>query len=298
MRAAETRTEPLGGRPRFGERLKRGWREANACCALISEDPYLLILPALSLLLVCATWAGLYLIALGLTGDFYLRLLVAGVLSAYPSSFSSTFLGVAFLAVADGRLRGDQTTIAEGLVVARRKLRPIASWALVSSGVGLLLQLLQHVKADWAVSIAVSWLAGAAWAVLTFFVVPVLAFEDRGARASLRRSAQTIKERWGEGLGGVTNLGAAFSVLALAVLIAGGILAGIGFAIGPAAGIAALALTGVILVGEFVVLSTGSRLLALGLYRLATGGPTVGFDQQVLQQALVPKRPRRRLRRH
>jgi hypothetical protein len=38
--------------------------------------------------------------------------------------------------------------------------------------------------------------------------------------------------------------------------------------------------------------ATGGKLLALGLYRLATGGPVVGFDQLVLREALIPKRSR------
>src|SRR3954447_7430002 len=146
------RTEPLGGRPGFGERVRRGWREANACWRLISEDPYLLILPSLSLLLTLATWAGLYLIASAFVGHFYLRLLVAGALSAYPANFAATFLGVAFIAVADGRLRGEATTIAQGIQVARTRVGVIARWALIASGVGLLLQILQHVRADWALS--------------------------------------------------------------------------------------------------------------------------------------------------
>jgi Family of unknown function (DUF6159) len=285
-------TQPLGGRPGFGERMTRGWREADACWALISDDPYLLILPGVSLLFVGATWLGLYLAATALAGDFYLRMLLTGLFAAYPSNFAGTFFGVAFIAVADGRLQGHPTTITQGLTIAWGRAAAIARWALVSSGVGLLLQLLQHIKVDSIASIALSWLAGAAWGVLTFFVVPVLAFERRGARSTLRRSAQIVSERWGEGLGAVTNLGAAFLVVMLVLGAIGGTLADIAFSIGPTAGIIALALLGLAFAGAFTVLSTASRLLALALYRVATGGLVVGFDQQVLQEALVPRRPR------
>jgi hypothetical protein len=287
-------TQPLGGRPRFRERLGRGWREANACWDLIARDPYLLILPSLSLVFVLATWIGLILIASTLTGHFYLGVLLAGIVSAYPSSFAGAFLGVAFIAVADGRLQGQHTRVREGLAAARRKAGPIARWALIASGVGLVLQLLQHVKADWAVSAAFAWLAGAAWGVLTFFVVPVLAFEDKGARASLRRSGQIVRDRWGEGIGGVTNIGALGAVGGLAVGLVGVILIGLGYAVGTATGVAALVFVAALFVAMLVVLATAGRLLALGLYRFATGGPQVGFDQEVLQEAGVPKRFRRR----
>jgi hypothetical protein len=286
------RAQPLGGRPRLWERVERGWREATACWKLISEDPYLLVLPALSLVFIGATWGGLYLVASALLGEFYLRILVAGLLSAYPSNFIGTFLGVAFVAVADGRLRGQGTTISQGLVAARLRVGSVARWALIASGVGLLIQLLQHVRGEWAVSVAFAWVAGAAWAVVTFFVVPVLAFENVGAQATLRRSAQLVKERWGEGLGGVTNLGVTLG-LAMGVLAPiAGILIGLGFAIAPAAGIALVVGAGLLLAATFVVVFTGGKLLALGLYRLATGGPVVGFDQQVLREALIPKRSR------
>jgi hypothetical protein len=287
------KTRPLGGRPGFGQRIKRGWRETDACWALISADPGLLILPVVSVVFLGLTWLGLYLAAAALVGEFYLRMFLVGVFAAFPSNFAGTFFGVAFVALADGRLQGDRTTVRQGLSIAAGKTASIAKWALVASGVGLVLQLLQYVKADSIASIAFAWIAGAAWGVLTFFVVPVIAFEERGARDTLRRSAQIVRERWGEGLGGVTNLGAAFLLVMIVVGAAGGILAGVvGLAVGPGAEIVVLAVVGLAFAGAVAVLGTGTRLLSLALYRVATGAPVVGFDQQLLEETLIPKRSR------
>ena len=284
---------PLGGRPGFGERIRRGWREADACWALISADPALLILPVVSLVFLGITWLGLYLVAAALVGEFYLRMFLAGVFAAFPSNFAATFFGVAFVAVADGRLQGGRTTTGQGVSIAARKTAAIAKWALMASGVGLLLQLLQQIKVDSVASIAIAWIAGAAWGVLTFFVVPVIAFEDRGVRDTLRRSNQIVRERWGEGLGAITNLGAAFVLVMLAAGVVGAALAGVVAAtVGPTAETVAFVLLGLAFVGALAILDAGSRLLSLALYRMATRAPVLGFDQQLLQETLIPRRPR------
>jgi hypothetical protein len=41
-----------------------------------------------------------------------------------------------------------------------------------------------------------------AWSVLTFFVVPVLIFEDAKVGDAIKRSSHIFKERWGEQFAG------------------------------------------------------------------------------------------------
>ena len=51
-----------------------------------------------------------------------------------------------------------------------------------------------------------AFLAGTAWAVVTFLVLPVIIIENRGPVASVQRSASLLKRPWGEGLGIVNAL--------------------------------------------------------------------------------------------
>jgi hypothetical protein len=280
----------------LGERVKLGWKEGTQSWRLIRDDPYLLILPGISLLFVTATWAALFFAAMQVTDGFYLGFALTAILSAYPSNLVGTFFGVAFVAIANDRLNGRKTSISEGLRIARTKLRSIAKWALLASGVGLLLQLLQHIKFDWIAAPIVGWLAGAAWTIVTAFVVPVLAFEDRDVRGTVRRSAQIVKERWGEGIGGIGNLSAVFLVAFLSLLIPGIVLIAIAFSAGDAAGNAVSAFLGLLFVASFGILTVAAQLLTLALYRYATAGVTVGFSVEVLDAAPRPRRLRRQRR--
>jgi Family of unknown function (DUF6159) len=98
-------------------------------------------------------------------------------------------------------------------------------------------------------------LAGAAWAIGTFFVIPVLAFERLGPMAALKRSATLVRERWGEGVAGTA-------------------------AIVTAAAVAGAAL---------------SAIFRVVLYRFATNGVALaGFDAAELAGAVRPTSRRRR----
>jgi hypothetical protein len=285
------------GSPGFTERLRIGWQEARQCRRLIIDDPYLLILPSLSLALLAASWASLYLLSSFVAGDFALRMLVVGLAGLYPLAFVGTFFGVAFVAVADGRLRGRPTSIGEGLRVARGKAGAIARWSLLASGVGLILQVLQHVKADLLVGPVFSWIAGASWTVLTFFVVPVLAFEDLSLHDTLRRSGRVIGERWGEGIGGAGNMTAVVVAAVLVLSPAAVIAITIAFSVGQGIGIAAVVLVALVFMASIAALDAAAKLLALALYRFATAEVLVGgFTAAELSSAVRRKRnwrPRR-----
>jgi hypothetical protein len=282
------------GSPGFTERLRLGWQEASQCWRMIVDDPYLLILPCLSLALLSTAWASLYLLTSFVAADFALRMLVAGVVGLYPLAFVGTFFGVAFVAVADGRLRGRPTSIGEGLRVAQGKAGAIARWSLLASGVGLILQILQHVKADLLVGPVFSWIAGASWTVLTFFVVPVLAFEELSLRDTLTRSGRIIGERWGEGVGGAGNMTAVAVVAVLVLSPAAAIAIGIGFTLGQGVGIAAIVMVALLFLASIAALDAAARLLALALYRFATAETLVGgFTAAELSSAVRRKRGRR-----
>lgn len=44
----------------------------------------------------------------------------------------------------------------------------------------------------------VAWLLGTAWTLMTYFVVPVLVFEEHGVVDSVKRSTGLFKETWGK----------------------------------------------------------------------------------------------------
>ena len=65
----------------------------------------------------------------------------------------------------------------------------------MAATVGLIFRLLEENLGKIGQIIAA--LAGVAWSITTFFVVPVLAYENLTPIAAFKRSAQIMKEKWG-----------------------------------------------------------------------------------------------------
>ena len=49
--------------------------------------------------------------------------------------------------------------------------------------------------------------AGLAWALITYMIVPVILFEDRGVYDSIYRSQELFQQNWGEQLAGNFGFG-------------------------------------------------------------------------------------------
>src|SRR6185369_14864230 len=50
-------------------------------------------------------------------------------------------------------------------------------------------------------------LLGVVWNIATFFVVPVIAYENAGPIQAFKRSSSLMKEKWGESLGSTFSFG-------------------------------------------------------------------------------------------
>jgi hypothetical protein len=162
----------------------------------------------------------------------------------------------------------------------------VVVWGVASSTVGLVLHSLER---DRRVGPLVTGLLGASWAILTYFVVPVLVFERTTLRETVTRSGTTLRETWGEGVGFGAGISVLFFALALAWVLAF---------------VAALLLVPGVLVVPVLVLGflalgvlMAARSAAIGvaktaLYQYATeDGTPPGFEGIDLAEG--PRRPRR-----
>jgi hypothetical protein len=263
-------------------RLRRGWVEQTKSWTLMWRHRGLLVFPVSSTLLVTAAWIGTY----RLTGLWAF----SAFLILLPASLTTTYFGVAYLAALDCRLRGHRGALRDGLRIAWRRRTAIAGWAVLAAGVGAVIQGLQQLKSEWAIAPLLSWIAGIAWALLTIFVMPVLALEDRGVRGAVRRAGELVRQRWGEAVGGLGNL----------MLVSAVAMVPFGLAWGVAVAIAApdpTAMNTVFVVGIacflalLVPITATWWTLALALYHYATGGgPIQPFTEDDLQHALVRRR--------
>lgn len=209
------------------DRIRRGWALSAQSWRVLARDRSLVAFPVLSslaaLLAAVAIWAPTLLTRGVLQGHpadssdpvYY----IAGVLTAYVSTFIAIFFNVALAACAARSMRGEDTRVAEGVAAAARRIGPIVGWSFVAATVGLVLKAVEERLPT--VGKVVADLAGAAWAVATFFVIPVIALEGTGPVRSLRRSVHTIKARWGESAAGTATIGLVTFLVTFVLVLAG-----------------------------------------------------------------------------
>src|SRR5688500_7506888 len=262
-------------------RIGRSFQLVGLSYRILMKDKELMVLPLISgtiTLLVAISFA----FSLGLSpsrveegGDgVYLPLFVMYVIG-YTVGI---FFQAAVVAGATDRMRGGDPTIGSALAAAYRRLGPIVAWAIVAATVGTIIRAI-HDRAGFLGKI-VTVVAGAAWSLATFFIVPVLVLEDRSIRESFNRSVNVFKQTWGESFAGGAALGAA-GICACRTLVAiRGLLAW------TAGSSAALGVVFVGVVGLTVFFSALQGICVATLYRYATEGVVpVGFDSALLHEA-------------
>lgn len=257
------------------------WRLTKISFGLIFQDSALLVFPlvaGLSALAVLALFAfGTYFLAplLLIGGNLTTSYEVVGIVLFLVAYFSTTVISVyataALVGAATLKLQGQQPTAADGWKIARANLPKLLIWALIAATVGVLIQLVSS-RLRGATGLIVGGIAGATWAIATYFVIPVLLYERLSPWQSLGRSAKMFMNTFGRTL--VTNI-------VLGLLIAGGVILAVvlGFfglyliVSGAAIVGITLALSG-LAVGVLMVLlgTTAEGVLRAALYRYATTG--------------------------
>jgi len=205
----------------------------------------------------------------------------------FVSWFIVLFFNVAVIHCASIRLRGGDPTVADGFRAATQHLGRIAMWALISATVGLILRVIAE-RANLIGKIIVG-LLGAAWSIATYFIVPVMIFEKRTLRDSVKQSTQLIAKTWGESLVAAGGIGAFIMLLAVAGLV----LPIAAFFISVTAALIALAVLVIYWIALSVISAALSGIFRTALYLYATEGRTPeGFTPEYVQNAFVAKKSR------
>jgi hypothetical protein len=265
----------------------RAFRLLGVSWRVVMAEKSLLALPVISMLisLVVIAVFGLGAVGIGLPANgesanpaLYVLAFVMYVVLA----FVAIYCNAAVIGVAMKRLGGEDATLHDGIALANAHLPAIAAWAVVTATVGMVLRSIQ--SSDNPIARILAGLAGVAWTVLTFFVLPVLLFEEAGVGTAMKRSAAIFRQRWGEQFIGSASIGLALFLIAIPVFV----LAGFVTSAIPALGIVLIVLA----VGAFVALSGAlSGVFNAALYRFATTGEVGGgFSEQDLATAFRPGR--------
>ena len=185
----------------------------------------------------------------------------------YLANFAVVFSGVAIALAAAKVLDGQDATVGDGLRGAMGGIGPIFQWAVVGATINIVFSILRD-----RLGTAGDILAGvgtAAWSLVTFLAVPVVAFEGLGPIATLKRSAGLFRQRWGEQITGTVSISLVFfvaSIPAIALVV-----------LGIAGGIFVLAILGGLLVVAIMMVSrAASSTFGVALYRYAATGEVTG----------------------
>lgn len=271
------------------DRISRSWTLTKQSFAVLRNDKRLLMFPMLSgaaLILVFLSFS----VPLFATGSLanvdqqqmnlkYYALLFAFYFCNY---FVIVFFNSALVFCANKCLSGGHATVSEGLSASWQRLPRILMWALVAASVGMVIRLIEDRSEKLGKIVA--WLLGTAWTVMTYFIVPVLVFEDLGVIDAVKRSTAVLKKTWGEEVAGGFSMAIVWVV---AVIV--GIIAAFGaFLIHWALGVAFIVLYFLTL---SVVGSAVKSIYITALYRYASAGEvSEGFTPEMMQSAFAGKR--------
>ena len=259
------------------------WKLTKTAFRLIREDRALLIFPlvaglsilgVLGLLALGMFWLILPPLASGTLSNAYAALGVALFLLAYfAMAFLSIYCTAALVGAATLKLNGQQPTAADGWRVARSRVGRLLAWAILTATVGLLIQAISS-RVRGVGGVLIAGIGGASWAVVTYFIIPVILYEDQGAWRSLSRSGKLFISTFGRSI--VSNVVVGLIIAAglfagVVLVVVGALLLGTSLYLGI--GVIVLGLA----IGAVVVLigSAAEGILRAALYRYATTGKIV-----------------------
>lgn len=266
---------------RFFDRMSNGWNLGMTSLKTIWENKNLLVFPVLSgvaLIMVCLSFFGGAFAIFGSDLEAFLdrisgsnEIVLYGILFVFYliSYFIIVFFNVALVHCARLVFEGKQPTIKDGLDYSGSRIVPIASWALLAATVGVILKFLED-RLGWLGQIVIG-LIGMVWSIATFFVVPVLAYEDLGPIDALKRSGQMMKEKWGESIGANFSF-ALFYILGYVVIVIATIAL---FFIHPILAITSAVLAALLL---HTVVSASKTVFIAATYNHMTDQPAGRFD--------------------
>lgn len=272
-------------------KFTNSWELVKASWGVLQADKELLIFPIISgivSMFVVATFAVPALLAgfadSAVAGDVGVFSYLVGFLFYIVLYFVTFYFNTALVGAAMIRLEGGDPTVRDGLRIAWEHAGSILGYAAISATVGMILRAIS--ERSGALGRIVISLVGFVWNIATFLVVPVLVMEKVGPVDAVKRSANLLKDTWGEQIVGNFSISTIFGLIGFLVVIGG--VGGIVLAV--MAGVTSLiilfaVLLVLMLIGLGLVSSALSGIYTAAVYRYATTGETSSYFDPMLIKA-------------
>ncbi len=274
----------------FFDRLGNGWKMGMASLKVIQKNKQLVLFPIISgafLVLVVASFLGLIYANFGLEFDNVVR---DSSIADYAITFLFylvcyfiiVFFNVGLVHCTRIYLKGEKPSFSDGIKFSMTRLPVIFGWAMLSATVGLILKAIQ--ENSGALGGIISSVIGVVWSIATFFVVPVLAYENVGPFAALKRSSQVMKDKWGESIGASFSFGILTFVGILIIALPIGFLFSL---ISPVLGVVMGVM--VVFIIQSIVSSAEMVFIASVYHEIVEDEPVDDFDSELLDDLFVKK---------
>ncbi|MFT5818954.1 MAG: hypothetical protein ACI8ZM_000175 [Crocinitomix sp.] len=274
----------------FFDRLSKGWRMGIASLKIIQKNKQLVLFPIISLItliLVVASFAGITYASFGADldqiaekssgTDYAITFLY--YLVCY---FVIVFFNVGLVHCTRIYLQGGKPNFGDGVRFSMKRIPIILGWAVLSATVGLLLRVIQENSGVFGNIIA--GIIGVVWSIMTFFVVPVLAYEEVGPFEALKRSGKIMKEKWGESIGASFSFGILSLVAWLIIALPLGLIFGM---INPMLGLSIGILAAFLI--QSIVSSAEMVFIATVYHSVVEEQPVDAFDSGLIDDLFVHK---------
>ncbi len=272
------------------ERLSNGYKVASQSLTVIRQNKHLLIFPILSAATMAFILSTFVYSIYGNDYEAAFRLMDKQNTFRYVflfgyylvSYFVVVFFNMALVHCARIYFQGGKPTVSDGLRFSIDKIGTILSWAILAATFGLIIRIIQD-NVGFLGKI-ITGLVGVVWSIATFFIVPVLAYENLRPMDALRRSGQIMKEKWGESLGmgfnvlGILCIG--FVLVALPLFLLGSL---ISFPVSIILGI-----IGVMFVSSFI--TSLQNIFISAIYLKINDTQVEGFNDELIDSMFYQKK--------
>lgn len=206
----------------FMDKVRNGWKICELSLKVLQSNKKLIIFPIISGIALFVILFSFF-IGIGAALDWhfemlnrsdhnFMRYLVSFIV--YLVSYTVViFFNIALMHCVKLYFQDQEFSLSIGLRYSLSRLGYIISWAAFAATIGLILKIIQDNLGKLG-KILVG-ILGIAWGVSTFFVVPILAYENKSPWNALKESVQMMKKLWGESL----TAGFSFGILQFCALV-------------------------------------------------------------------------------
>ncbi len=301
----------------FLAKVKRGWVMGLITYEFIMENKKVLFFTILSTTLLCLSVLSLFAVIaarthffMNLHPEFFGHPLVQELQTTLPQSFLALALllisvnffklildaGLSFYVSA--LLEKKEVGIATAFLHGLSKTFILLQWSFINFSVGVLLNNLKNQKNSLVRIFAslISELLHLAWAMLTFFVIPLIALEDKGILETIKLSGQTMQKTFGQNIGATFALQTANFLLLSIVSTVAWIIAGLlMLLISPATPyndttiVLLIIILAIPLIIPFFLVtpftSAASTIFKTACYHFTQGKPTGPFSKEMIKES-------------